>query len=200
MTDDQPADAPTGAAPPTPAARDLFDRGRRGARRGRAIGAAGDYLGQTMADMLVERLADVRRTFRHALIIGARNAPLIAAVRATGATVTLVECSAALAHATGAQWADEDALPVAPQSFDLVLWPGGMEGVNDVPGALLRARFALVPDGLLLGCFIGEGSFPVLRRNDRGGCGPAGSAHAPANRCAGHGRTGYAMWFCPAGY
>jgi NADH dehydrogenase [ubiquinone] 1 alpha subcomplex assembly factor 5 len=32
-----------------------------------------------------------------------------------------------------------------------------------VPGALLRCRLALKPDGLLLGCFIGEGSLPRLR-------------------------------------
>ena len=36
--------------------------------------------------------------------------------------------------------------------------------MNDVPGALVRLRALLAPDGLLLGAFVGDGSLPRLRR------------------------------------
>src|SRR3546814_3180931 len=41
---------------------------------------------------------------------------------------------------------------------------GGLDSVNDVPGALVRLRALLAPDGLLLGAFVGDGSLPRQRR------------------------------------
>jgi len=151
---------------PSTAPRDLFDRNRRAIRRGQQRGAE-DYFGNQMADMLLERLAEVKRDFADILLIGARNSALIAHVHhlaiSQGGRATIIEPSRFLAQGCGAQVADEDHLPVEPASYDLILWPGGLESVNDVPGALLRCRFALRADGLLLGCFIGGGSFPALR-------------------------------------
>lgn len=121
-----------------------------------------------MGSMLLERLSDVTRQFDDVLIIGARCPDLVnglAAVTATAkARVTIIEPSPGLAQSQGAIQGDEDHLPVDPESFDCIIWPGGMESVNDVPTALLRCRLALKGDGLLLGCFPGDGSFPMLRR------------------------------------
>ncbi len=154
----------TDASDPTPETpRDLFDRGRRAARRGRGAGSDDDFLGRRIAEDLIERLADVQRRFADVAIIGARRPELIDAMRATGANVTLIEPGAALAAARGATHAEEDRLPIEPESVDLILWPGGIEAVNDVPGALLRIRLALRPDGLLLGAGVGDGSFAKLR-------------------------------------
>lgn len=146
--------------PPT---RDLFDRRRRAIRRDRRVGAKGDYLGAVMAEQLLERLDDVSRSFADALVIGGRNEGMVQSLIERGLSVTIVEPAPGLSAKSGAIVSDEDRLPVEPESFDLILWPGGLEGVNDVPGALLRARMALRPDGLLLGCFVGDGSLPQLR-------------------------------------
>jgi NADH dehydrogenase [ubiquinone] 1 alpha subcomplex assembly factor 5 len=143
--------------------RDLFDRRRRAMRRDRCHGDSADYLGTVMAEQLVERLDDVCRPFGEALVIGGRNSAVIAALRQRGLAVTIVEPAPGVARSTAAKLEDEDRVSVDPESFDLVLWPGGLESVNDVPGALLRARMALRPDGLLLGCFVGDGSLPQLR-------------------------------------
>lgn len=147
----------------TPPARDLFDRRRRTIRRDRRVGTKGDYLGTVMAEQLLERLDDVSRSFTDALVIGGRNEGMVQSLIERSLRVTIVEPAPGLAAKSGAIASDEDRLPVEPESFDLVLWPGGLEGVNDVPGALLRARMALRPDGLLLGCFVGDGSLPQLR-------------------------------------
>lgn len=146
-----------------PATRDLFDRRRRAIRRDRPIGGQGDYFGAVMAEQLIERLDDVSRSFSDALVIGGRNEGMVRALNERGLRVTMVEPAPGLAATSGATAGDEDRVPVEPESFDLILWPGGLESVNDVPGALLRARMALRPDGLLLGCFVGDGSLPQLR-------------------------------------
>src|SRR3546814_8147465 len=59
--------------------------------------------------------------------------------------------------------ADEDALPFADASFDLIIACGTLESVNDLPGALILIRRILRPDGLFLAAFVGAGSLPVLR-------------------------------------
>lgn len=136
---------------------DMFDRSRRAARRAQRRGDG--FLDATIADQLTERLDDVQRDFADVLLIGGRVSQLAEMLRARGMQVSVFE------QAGGNDLAgEEDGLPVEPASFDLILWPGGMESVNDVPGALLRCRHALRPDGLLLGCLFGDGSFPQLRR------------------------------------
>lgn len=145
---------------PTP---EIFDRHRRALRRARYPGGTG-WFDQLIAEQLIERIDDVSREFTRALIIGGRNAPLIAAVGARCKSVEVVEPSAWIAAKTGAMLGEEDQLAVEPEQYDLVVWPGGLDSINDVPGALLRARWALKPDGLLIGCFFGDGSFPALRR------------------------------------
>ncbi len=137
---------------------DIFDRRHRAARRSQRRGDS--YLGKIIAEQLIERLDDVQRDFASALLIGGRDTALGEALRERGMAVTVLEQAGAI----GAVTAEEDRLPVEPESVDLILWPGGMESVNDVPGALLRCRHALRPDGLLLGCLFGDGSFPMLRR------------------------------------
>ena len=136
---------------------DIFDRHRRAVRRGQRRGA--DYLSGVIAEQLLERLDDVQRPFVDALIIGGRDAVLADALTARNIRVTTFEQAG-----SGDIVGDEDLLPVTPASYDLILWPGGLESVNDVPGALLRCRHALRPDGLLLGCLFGDGSLPNLRR------------------------------------
>lgn len=143
--------------------RDLFDRRRRALRRARAPGGPADFIGSDIAGQILERLGDVKRDFREVAVIGARAPQLVEAMRATGARVTVIEQSEPLAAASGAICGEEDRLPVEPASFDLILWPGGLESVNDVPGALLRCRLALKPDGLMLGACLAEGSLPALR-------------------------------------
>lgn len=165
--------APTAPADPAPAEtdRDLFDRRRRAARRSRRPGPRGDWFTDQISDMLLDRLEDLTRTFDRVLVIGARAPALLDGLRRIKATadaqVTMIEQSAALADAFGAMTGEEDRLPVEPESMDCILWPGGLESVNDVPGALLRCRLALKGDGLLLGCFPGDGSFPALRETLR---------------------------------
>ena len=75
--------------------------------------------------------------------------------------------------------ADEENLPFAPQTFDLAVSALSLHTVNDLPGALIQIRRALVPDGLFIGALFGGETLKELRAclmqaelNIRGGIGP----------------------------
>jgi SAM-dependent methyltransferase len=59
--------------------------------------------------------------------------------------------------------ADEEALPFAEGSLDLVVSALALQFVNDLPGTLIQIRRALKPDGLLLAALIGGDSLTELR-------------------------------------
>lgn len=146
--------------------RPLFSAARHRAQRDRMarLPASANFLAPIIAETLHDRLAMVTRDFPRTLLIGAHDRALADHLRGTGTALTIVEAGPRLAAANEALPAEADAIDLPFASFDLVVWPGGLDSINDVPGALLRLRALLAPDGLLLGAFVGDGSLPRLRR------------------------------------
>ena len=147
---------------------DIFDRRARRHRRDRAAPgyAAHDFLRATMLDGIAERLDAVKRDFADVLDLGSFDG---AFVPSPGARVARVDPGTAFARgnaigggARGVQ-GDEDRLPFADASFDLIVSAGVLDQVGDLPGALALARRTLRPDGLFIGAFVGAGSLPRLR-------------------------------------
>ena len=126
--------------------------------------ASANFLAPIIAETLLDRLTMVTRNFPRVLLIGAHDPALADRLRSICAALTIIEAGPRLAAASGAIIVEADALDLPFASFDLIVWPGGLDSVNDVPGALLRLRALLAPDGLLLGAFVGDGSLPRLRR------------------------------------
>lgn len=151
--------------PPSPAPDRPFDRSLRRLRRDRAAAAApgSRYLHRRAADELIERLASVRRGFAAALDLGCADAYLAARLREAGIEVTAADAGRRFAAAADGVQCDEDLLPFADASFDLVVSVGALDTVNDLPGALALIRRALRPDGLFLAAFAGAGGLPRLR-------------------------------------
>ena len=141
----------------------IFDRAARRRRRDRAAPGYGehDFLRAAMLDGIGERLASVTRAFTDVLDLGCFDAAFPAP---PGARVARVDPAFAWARAAAGVQADEDRLPFADGSFDLVVSAGVLDQVDDLPGALSLIRRALRPDGLFLGALIGGGSLPALRR------------------------------------
>lgn len=142
-----------------------FDRRLRRLRRERAARRfkQADYLHRLMADDLLDRLDLVKRDFRQALDIGCAGGYLTDRLRDRGMMVVPADSGLAFARAAHGVQCDEDRLPFADSSFDLVVSAGSLDGVNDLPGALALIRRALRPDGLFLGAFLASGSLPRLR-------------------------------------
>ena len=97
--------------------------------------------------------------------------------------------------------ADDEFLPFAPASFDLVVASLSLHWVNDLPGALIQLRHGLRPDGLLLASLPALGTLDELRRALTeaeavltGGAAPRVSPFPDLRDCAGLlQRAGYAL-------
>jgi SAM-dependent methyltransferase len=59
--------------------------------------------------------------------------------------------------------ADEEAMPFAEQSFDLITSVLSLHAVNDLPGALFQMRGALKPGGLFIAAMFGGETLKELR-------------------------------------
>ena len=64
---------------------------------------------------------------------------------------------------TAVQIVEEDQLPFAPASFDLLICAGTLDSVNDLPGAFVQIRRCLRPDGLFLGHMFGAGTLASIK-------------------------------------
>ncbi len=137
----------------------IFDRQAVRLHRDRAaatVEAVSDILSDA-ADRLLDRLDDVSRSFTRALDLGGRG---VVAPRLHARGIDTVSCDLSATMA-GTQAglvvaADEEWLPFAPGSFDLVIANLSLHWTNDLPGTLIQLRTALRPDGLLLA------SLPIL--------------------------------------
>ena len=145
------------SAPPA-----IFDRAARRLRRDRAAAGypAHDFLRAAMLDGVADRLALVKRSFGDVLDLGCFDGSF---ARPAGSRTARCDAGFAFARAAGGVQADEDRLPFADASFDLVVGAGTLDQVDDLPGALALIRRVLRPDGLFLGAFVGAGSLPRLR-------------------------------------
>lgn len=144
----------------------MFDRAALRARRARAAGnfAAHDFLYREIADRLADRLDDVVRQFPVALDLGTRGGRLAEVLGRRGGIETLVRMDLSpgfVLPGTGVV-GDEEFLPFATASFDLIVSVLGLHWVNDLPGALLQINRALRPDGLFLGAFFGGATLMEL--------------------------------------
>ncbi len=128
-----------------------------------------DFLFREVAERLTERLDDVKRRFPLALDLGCHAGNVRRALQGRRNVDTLVQCdlSPRMARLAGngfpALAADEEALPFADSSFDLVISSLSLHWVNDLPGALVQIRRALKPDGIFLAALFGGETLRELR-------------------------------------
>ena len=147
----------------------IFDRTLLARRRKRVANAATDhdFLLARVADDLVERLAIVRRNFPLAANIGAHHGLVSRGIRGLAGVERIIDVDTTALLLRGASdlrvVADEEALPLADASLDLVVSGLSLQLVNDLPGALVQIRRALKPDGLLLASLLGGSTLKELR-------------------------------------
>jgi len=160
-----------------PSPPELFDLKLRSLRRDRAArtGAA-LFLYDRSFDDVRERLAGINRSFSSALLVGAPNPQWAERLRNVTDSVTVIDPGAAFALASGGNRANEEELDLEPSTFDLIVAIGTLDTVNDLPGAMLRLRFLLKPDSLLIGAIAGGQTMPRLRSAMRAADAVSGAA------------------------
>ena len=126
-----------------------------------------DFLFAESGERMLDRLDDVTRRFPVALDLGSRDGLLGRLLQGRGGIETLIQgdLSLGLLRQAGGRvlQLDEEALPFAPESFDLVLANLALHWTNDLPGTLAQVRQVLKPDGLFLGALFGAGTLGELR-------------------------------------
>ncbi len=151
----------------------LFDRALHAKRLDRAASGftAADFLQRRAALDLVERLEGIMRDFPRAVDLSARKgafAEALAETEAASRVGLLVETDLSAAMLSGRDGPrlvlDEERLPFALASLDLIVSTLGLHWTNDVVGALVQIRRALKPDGLFLGAFLGGSTLTELRQ------------------------------------
>ncbi len=148
----------------------IFDRALIRARRRRATAMEpATFLIDHVAGDLADRVALVLRRFELALDLGTPSEAVRAALARLGSVGTIVaaapQSDIAARRAGPLIVADEEALPFADGTLDLVVSALALQLVNDLPGTLVQIRRALKPDGLFLAALLGGETLNELRQS-----------------------------------
>ncbi|XP_049934880.1 putative methyltransferase At1g22800, mitochondrial isoform X5 [Nymphaea colorata] len=150
----------------------IFDRDLKRKQRDRAAWLMGskDALVDAVAENLLDRLQDCKRSFSTALCLGGSLAAVRRTLHGRGGVQELfmmdmsydmirkcrdVEGACDSTMKTFFLVGDEEFLPFKESSLDLIVSCLGLHWTNDLPGAMIQSRLALKPDGLFLAAILG---------------------------------------------
>ncbi|MCX7324681.1 MAG: methyltransferase domain-containing protein [Hyphomicrobiales bacterium] len=155
----------TGQPKAVPETVELFDRRLVRARLQRATRAGfADFLLRRAAEDLDDRLGAITRPFPVALDLGTATDAAIDVLRRRAGTDRAIWAAPADVSPQASLVADEERLPFAEQSLNLVTSLLALQSVNDLPGTLVQIRRSLKPDGLFIGCLLGGATLKELRQ------------------------------------
>ncbi|MEZ5692039.1 MAG: methyltransferase domain-containing protein [Rickettsiales bacterium] len=163
----------------------IFDKKRLRIHKERSVKVFSDhdFLFVKMAELLCERLDYIKKDFPLVLDLGAKTgilARMLGEKKTIGRLLQMDNSHALLSAASGDRIvADEEALPFADDSFDLILSVGTLHWANDLAGSLVQIRKILKPDGLFIAMLFGGQTLKELRTSfekaeieNRGGVSP----------------------------
>jgi len=130
-----------------------------------------DYLKSEVAERLVDRLADVVRTFPKALDLGAGKGYVSRHVtKDEVGKLYQLDSSNEMLNLCGSSevetenfLGDEELLPFPADFFDLVISNLSLHWVNDIPGVLFQVNQCLKEDGAFVGAIFGSETLYELR-------------------------------------
>lgn len=164
-----PAAGTHGEGPPQ-----LFDRVLLKQRKNRAAGEFDDYnfLHARAAEDLIDRVSAVTRDFDTCLVLGGGGAVGRALKKrpdVAGKFGHVIEADLAQGLARTSTFKglvlDEERLPIADESVDIVLSCLSLHWTNDLVGALIQLNRALRPDGFFAGALLGGSTLTELRQS-----------------------------------
>ncbi|XP_018674404.2 putative methyltransferase At1g22800, mitochondrial [Musa acuminata AAA Group] len=159
----------------------IFDRDLKRKQRDRAawLMRGKDEFVDSVAENLLDRLQDCRKTFPTALCLGGSLEAIRRLLHGRGGMEKLIMMDMSfdmikVLKDTDEKFArnnletfyvvgDEEFLPIKENSLDLVISCLGLHWTNDLPGAMIQARLALRPDGLFLAAILGGETLKELR-------------------------------------
>ncbi|CAI9099405.1 OLC1v1036220C1 [Oldenlandia corymbosa var. corymbosa] len=161
----------------------IFDRSLKRKQRDRAAWLMQpkpkDSLVDSVAENLLDRLEDCKRTFSTAACLGGSMEAIRRLLRGRGGIEKFIMMDASCDMVNLCKRAekdspnenvetsfvvgDEEFLPFKESSLDLIISNLGLHWTNDLPGAMIQCRLALKPDGLFLASIFGGETLKELR-------------------------------------
>lgn len=139
---------------------EIFDRKKIREQRNRALPKLEDnnFLIRWASEQLLSRLEIVKKNFPTVLQVGTR-APLDQnKIKGLKQLITLDGTESG-----NTVIADEEFLPFASETFDLIISALNLHTTNDLPGTLLQLKRSLKPDGLIMAALLGGETLHELR-------------------------------------
>ena len=138
----------------------IFDRLKIRNQRNRAIKKIEDhnFLIKWAGDQLITRLNIIKKGFLVALQIGTRARLDKNKIKDLKTLITMDNTDI-----NNNVIADEELLPFAPNSFDLIISSLNLHTTNDLPGTLSQLNKALKPDGFFIAAILGGETLHELR-------------------------------------
>jgi hypothetical protein len=142
----------------------LFDRRMVRSRRARSLAHSGrpDFLYALAAAEIADRIATVNRSFATLLVHGAAADMVVERLGTKLRETHRLVGDCLPRHGIDVVF-EEELLPLAGERLACFIHAGGLESVNDLPGALIQIRSCLVPDGLFLAAALGGETLKELR-------------------------------------
>jgi SAM-dependent methyltransferase len=151
------------------ASPEIFDAQLIRANLERAANAlpGADFLIRHAVEEIASRLPAVKRDFGLAADISAISGDLAALLKQHAPALKVISLSPALGLASRCESpravASQEALPLKEGTFGLITSVLSLHLVNDLPGALVQIRRALMPDGFFMAALLGGDSLIELR-------------------------------------
>lgn len=148
---------------------EIFDRALLRTRRNKAAAniASVDYLLKFANEDILDRLSVIMRDFPVALNLGCHHGELsthLMALSSIDKVYSQDQSFEMLSKAPGIRiHCDEELLPFAPESLDLVVSSLSLQFANDLPGTLLQIKRCLKADGAFIAALLGGASLAELR-------------------------------------
>ena len=121
------------------------------------------FLYERAFEDILERLSGIRHDFESALLIGTPDPEWPERLERFATKVQSADPGRGFAEAAQGIQADADLIDFPEASFDLCVALGTLDTVSDLAGALLRLRYVMRPDSLLIGAIAGGDTLPQLR-------------------------------------
>lgn len=142
----------------------IFDRVAYSFRRARAQrNASESFLLEEAAQNLFGRVSAINRQFVRALDLNSRPQSF-GMIKPLARDWVRTSLAASEGLSADLVVADEELLPFADRTFELVTSVLSLHAVNDLPGTLIQICRVLVPDGLFVAALFGGSTLQELRR------------------------------------
>ena len=134
-------------------------------RARRIAKADADFLVRYAADDLTLRLSTITKPFTKIADLNNAGSAIFDALQKIGPDTEVIQTKSSAFATPNSIVCEDDIVPFANASFDLIVSSLNLQFVDDLPGTLIQIRRTLRPDGLFLGMIMGGSTLQELRQS-----------------------------------